>query len=267
MTVTQLRTTPFLWSTPEYRTEGTGESLRLDVVRVDLGRRDRRVVRRVRRAGLARARRRPPASAGSSAGPATVSGSSVSAAAAVEASSSITSATADTWSSSRMFMSRKPWALRPSGRKSRTAMRWTMPFWEMNTSWWCSRTTSAPARRPLASVCWIVLTPLAPRVGLAVVADQRALAEAVRRSRRAGTGRRARCPSRARRRRPARPCRARRWCRGPSPARRPPRSGRSGRRCETIRTSSPSSTRRTATSSSSSRMLMAMMPSALIGVL
>ena len=36
---------------------------------------------------------------------------------------------------------------------------------------------------------------------------------------------------------------------------------------ETISTSSPSSTRRTATSSSSSRMLIAMMPSALIGVL
>ena len=37
--------------------------------------------------------------------------------------------------------------------------------------------------------------------------------------------------------------------------------------CETIRISSPGSTRRTATSSSSSRMLIAMIPSALIGVL
>ena len=36
---------------------------------------------------------------------------------------------------------------------------------------------------------------------------------------------------------------------------------------ETMRISSPASTRRTATSSSSSRMLIAMMPSALIGVL
>jgi hypothetical protein len=36
---------------------------------------------------------------------------------------------------------------------------------------------------------------------------------------------------------------------------------------ETMRISSPGSTRRTATSSSSSRMLIAMMPSALIGVL
>ena len=45
----------------------------------------------------------------------------------------------------------------------RTEMRCTMPFCEMKTSSWCSRTTSAPASAPLASVCWIVLTPLAPR--------------------------------------------------------------------------------------------------------
>ena len=38
-----------------------------------------------------------------------------------------------------------------------------MPFWEMKTSSWCSRTTSEPASRPLASVKAIVFTPLAPR--------------------------------------------------------------------------------------------------------
>ena len=45
----------------------------------------------------------------------------------------------------------------------RTEVRWTMPFWEMKTSSSCSRTTMAPASRPLASVKVIVLTPLAPR--------------------------------------------------------------------------------------------------------
>jgi hypothetical protein len=38
-----------------------------------------------------------------------------------------------------------------------------MPFWEMNTSSSCSRTTRAPESRPLASVNVIVFTPLAPR--------------------------------------------------------------------------------------------------------
>src|SRR3954454_14764373 len=59
MTVTQLRTTPFLWyrQSTERRgraeaSGGGGNGLGLDVVRVDLGRRDRRVVRRVRRTGL-----------------------------------------------------------------------------------------------------------------------------------------------------------------------------------------------------------------------
>ena len=83
--------------------------------------------------------------------------------AAVGASDSTTSATALTLSSSRMFITRTPVAARPCWLIPRTAVRWTMPSWEMNTSSWCSRTTSAPPSAPLASVSLIVMTPLAPR--------------------------------------------------------------------------------------------------------
>ena len=60
-------------------------------------------------------------------------------------------------------MTRTPVAERPCCEMPLTPVRWIIPFCEMNTSSWWGRTTSAPARPPLASVSLIVRTPLAPR--------------------------------------------------------------------------------------------------------
>ena len=79
---------------------------------------------------------------------------------------STTSATALTTSSSLRFMTRTPVAERPWLEMPPAAVRWTMPPTLMNTSSWCSRTTSAPPSAPFCSVRPIVLTPLAPRLVL-----------------------------------------------------------------------------------------------------
>src|SRR5205807_8977987 len=79
---------------------------------------------------------------------------------------STTSATALTRSSSLRFMRRTPVAARPCWEMPPAPVRWTMPPTLMNTSSWCSRTTSAPASPPLRSVSPIVFTPLAPRLVL-----------------------------------------------------------------------------------------------------
>ncbi len=78
-------------------------------------------------------------------------------------SDSTMSATALTWSSSRGFMTRTPVAERPCCEMPLTLVRWIIPCWEMKTSSWCGRTTSAPARPPFVSVSLIVSTPFAPR--------------------------------------------------------------------------------------------------------
>ena len=44
-----------------------------------------------------------------------------------------------------------------------TPVRWTMPFCEMKTRSWCSRTISAPASMPFFSVRPMVFTPMVPR--------------------------------------------------------------------------------------------------------
>jgi hypothetical protein len=62
-----------------------------------------------------------------------------------------------------MFMSFTPWAGRPWREMPLTPVRWTIPVWEMNTSSWCSRTTSAPTSAPFLPVIVIVLTPIVPR--------------------------------------------------------------------------------------------------------
>ena len=83
--------------------------------------------------------------------------------AATVAPDSTTSATALTRSPSLMFITLTPWVARPICEIPPALVRWTMPFWEMNSSSWCSRTISAPARPPFFSVSLIVSTPFVPR--------------------------------------------------------------------------------------------------------
>src|SRR6476660_4450225 len=104
-----------------------------------------------------------PEVADTSSGPPSRLGPTPATTAAVDASDSTTSATADTRSSSRTFMTVTPCAARPVLRIPRTPVRCTIPSWEMKTSSWCGRTTSAAARPPRFSENLIVCTPLAPR--------------------------------------------------------------------------------------------------------
>ena len=76
---------------------------------------------------------------------------------------STTRATALTQSSSLMFITLTPCVARPICEMPPALVRWTIPFWEMKSRSWCSRTISAPARPPFFSVILIVRTPLVPR--------------------------------------------------------------------------------------------------------
>ena len=62
-----------------------------------------------------------------------------------------------------MFITLTPCVGRPICEMPPTEVRWTIPFWEMKSSSWCSWTISAPARPPFFSVSFAVSTPLVPR--------------------------------------------------------------------------------------------------------
>ena len=62
-----------------------------------------------------------------------------------------------------MFITLTPWVGRPIREIPLAEVRWTIPFWEMKSNSWCSRTISAPARPPFFSVSFAVRTPFVPR--------------------------------------------------------------------------------------------------------
>ncbi len=66
-------------------------------------------------------------------------------------------------SSSFMFITLTPWVGRPICEMPPALVRWTIPFWEMKSRSWCSRTIRAPARPPFFAVSFAVSTPLVPR--------------------------------------------------------------------------------------------------------